>query len=72
MCRSHLTVNWYKIMSKEENKDPHCYYLYAVLIVQHRQRKKIDKVVELPFTCMKKITPKESYVCLYSGHLFKS
>ena len=37
MCRSHLTVNWYKIMSKEENKDTQCYYLYAVLIAQHRQ-----------------------------------
>ena len=37
MCRSHLTVNWYKTMSKEENKDPQYYYLYTVLIAQHRQ-----------------------------------
>ena len=37
MCRSHLTVNWYKIMSEEENKDPQCYYHHAVLIAQHRQ-----------------------------------
>ena len=37
MFRSHLTVNWYKIITKEENKDPQCCYLYAVLIAQHRQ-----------------------------------
>ena len=32
----------------------------------------LDKVVELPFFCVKRITPKESDFCLYSGQLFKA
>ena len=32
----------------------------------------VDKVDELPFFCLRRITPKEADFCLYSGQLFKS
>ena len=67
MCHSHLTVNFRKIRSKKEKKKT----FTAIFLIKFQMRN-IDKVVELPSFCLKRITPKESDFCLHSGQLFKS
>ena len=61
MCHSHLTVDFRKIRSKKEKNT-----FKAIILIKFQMRN-IDKVVELPFFCVKRITPKESDFCLYLG-----
>ena len=53
MCHSHLTVDFCKIRSKKEKNT-----FKAIILIKFQMH--IDKVVELPFFCVKRITPKES------------
>ena len=61
MCHSHLTVEFRKIRSKKEKNT------FKAIILITFQMRNIDKVVELPFVRVKRITPKESDTCLYLG-----
>ena len=61
MYHSHLTVDFRKIRSKKEKNT-----FKAIILIKFQMRN-IDKVVELPFFCVKRITSKESDFCLYLG-----
>ena len=61
MCHSHLTVDFHKIRSKKEK------HTFKAIILIKFQMRNIDKVVELPFFSVKRITPNESDICLYLG-----
>ena len=59
MCHSHLTVDFRRPKSKKEKNT------FKAIILIKFQMHNIDKVIELPFFCVKRITPKESDFCLY-------
>ena len=61
MRHSHLTVDFRKIRSKKEKNT-----FKAIILIKFQMRN-IDKVVELPFFCVKRITPKASDFCLNLG-----
>ena len=61
MCHSHLTVDFRNVMSKKEKN------IFKAIILIKFQMRNIDKVVELPFFCVKRTTPKESDLYLYLG-----
>ena len=61
MCHSNLKVDFRKIRSTKEKNT-----FKAIILIKFQMRN-VDKVVVLPFFCVKRITPNESDFCLYLG-----
>ena len=66
----HAIVIWQLIFAKSGQRKRKKTFK-AIIFIKFQMRN-IDKVVKLPNFCLKRITPKESDFCLYSGQLFKS